>query len=95
VTQIVANYDQLLMKVGSAGEVENARALMVLESAAPISLRPQRSPQVGADIFEISCQINSDTFCVRFGSLPDICSAKRHVRFTLESGHSWVQRNVR
>jgi len=25
---------------------------------------------------------------VRFGSLADICAAKRHVRFTPESGHS-------
>jgi hypothetical protein len=83
------------MKVRNEGAVEIGQALTAPESAAPISPRPQRSPQVGADIFEISCQINSDTFCVRFGSLPDICSAKRHVRFTLESGHSWVQRNVR
>ena len=27
---------------------------------------------------------------VRFGSLADICSAKRHVRFTPNSGHSWL-----
>jgi len=26
---------------------------------------------------------------VRFGSLADICSAKRHVRFTPKSGHCW------
>ena len=32
---------------------------------------------------------------VRFGSLADICSAKRHVRFTPESGHSRHERNVR
>jgi len=25
--------------------------------------------------------------CVRFGSKADICGAKRHVRFTPESGH--------
>jgi hypothetical protein len=32
-------------------------------------------------------------FDIRFGSLADICSANRHVRFTPESGH--VQRNRR
>jgi hypothetical protein len=29
------------------------------------------------------------TVDVRFGSLADICSAKRDVRFTPKSGHSW------
>ena len=28
---------------------------------------------------------------VRFGSKADICNANRHVRFTPESGHSWLR----
>ena len=60
----VANYDQLLMNARNEGEVEIGQALTVPESAAPISPRPQRSPQVGADIFEVSCQLNSDTSSV-------------------------------
>ena len=36
----------------------------------------------GAKGSEIQVRLN-----VRFGSKADICSAKRHVRFTSESGH--------
>ena len=32
---------------------------------------------------------------VRFGSKADMCSAKRHVRFTPESGHLQCNRDVR
>ena len=52
------------------------------------SSQTRLSPRTSGPILYGSAQPSSWTWVhVRFGSKADICSAKRHVRFTPESGH--------
>ena len=51
--------------------------------------------RIALGIVASETKVMEELFDVRFGSKADMCSAKRHVRFTPESGHVRCKKNVR